>query len=213
MPTPVILDLDGTLMPSHAVDNQCYWRAVGESFGRSVETLDLSGFDNVTDDGLLRDWCLATLGRTPSAPEREDVRACFLALIEASAKAEPAAFAPTPGLQEWLERQPRGSVAVATGGWEHTARWKLRAAGLDRFELPLAGSNSDPDRPAIMRRARARLAPAFAAHTPVYLGDGPWDLAAAMQLGWGFIGIAEGDRAERLRRAGAERVVQDFSQL
>jgi len=63
MTTPYLLDLDGTLIPSHAVDNRCYWSAVSEVFGVNESTLDLEGFSEVTDTLILRAWCLDRLHR------------------------------------------------------------------------------------------------------------------------------------------------------
>lgn len=213
MATPCILDLDGTLMPSHAVDNRCYWQAVFEVFGHAGDTLELQGFNNVTDDGLLDEWSAHRLGRAVKDGERTEVRRRFFDLIERAATDSPDAFRPLPGLEAWLASRPRGSLAVATGGWPHTAARKLELAGLDTFHLPLAGSAPGEDRPAIMRRARALLAPAFADATPIYFGDAPWDAAAARALGWGFVGVAAGERAGALREAGAERIVDDFQEL
>ena len=208
-----ILDLDGTLMPSHAVDNVCYWAAVFAEFGREGAAEDLSAFDNVTDDGLLAEWCRAQVGRMPSTGERRRIQADFLARLGAAERDEPGAFTPTPGLERWLANRPGGTVAIATGGWAMTARWKLRRAGLDRFALPLAASDHGRDRPAIMRDARARLPNPGHSRPPCYVGDGPWDLAAARALDWDFIGVARGERARRLREAGAACVVDDFRSL
>ena len=46
-----------------------------------------------------------------------------------------------------------------------------------------------------------------------YVGDGPWDYRASRELGWSFIGIADGDRARTLRELGASRVEADFLEL
>ncbi len=212
MTTPrYILDLDGTLMPSHAVDNRCYWAAVHEVFGTAGGTVDLAGFRHVTDSGILREWADQELGRPPSPDEIEAVRGVFLARTEAAARDEPDAFRPLPGVEAWLARHPRSRLAIATGGWELTARFKLRAAGLDRFGLPLATSDQAATRTDIMRHALSLL---DAIDAPVvYIGDGPWDVAAARELGWSFIGIAAGTRARDLAAAGAERVHADFREL
>ena len=45
----------------------------------------------------------------------------------------------------------------------------------------------------------------------VYVGDAIWDLKAATSLGYGFVGIGRGERAERLRLEGAEWVLADFT--
>ncbi len=210
---PCLLDLDGTLMPSHDVDNACYWAAVGDVFATDGAVLALDGFRHVTDGGILDEWCRAVIDRPPTAPETEAVRARFLTRIEAAAGESPEAFVPLPGLLDWLAQRPAGSLAVATGGWGHTARFKLAAAGLDRFDLPVASADDALRRVDIMRAAQARLAPPYRAGAPVYFGDGAWDLAATRELGWDFIGIASGERADALRQAGAENVAPDFRSL
>lgn len=207
---PCLLDLDGTLMPSHEVDNACYWAAVRDVFETDVGVLSLHAFRHVTDAGILDEWCRRTVGRPPTALETAAVRKRFLAHIEDAAETTPEAFTPLPGLRDWLARRPSGSLAVATGGWSHTARFKLAAAGLDGFDLPLASADDALRRVDIMRTAHRRLGASFRTVTPTYFGDGAWDLAAARELDWPFIGIASGDRADALRRAGAEQVAPDF---
>jgi phosphoglycolate phosphatase-like HAD superfamily hydrolase len=59
------------------------------------------------------------------------------------------------------------------------------------------------------RKAGAKHGCQFSAVT--YVGDGVWDIKAARNLGWGFIGIASGDGAEQLRRAGAAMVLPNFN--
>lgn len=214
-----ILDIDGTLMPSHEVDNRCYWQAVNEIFNTPQGTLELHQFRNVTDNGILAEWCERTLGRGPRGAELIGVRSRFLELLETAAEQQPAAFVAFAGAQEWLALQPTGSVALATGGWEHTARFKLECAGLDRFQLVLASSDQAASRPAIMRHALDMLGvpeSLLQRATPpgvTYIGDGPWDYTAASVLGWGFIGIASGQRAAALEQAGAQKVYADFRPL
>ncbi len=210
-----ILDIDGTLMPSHEVDNRCYWQAVNEVFGTPQGTLDLHQFRNVTDHGILAEWCERTLGRPAQGAELIAVRNRFLGLLQDAAEQQPGAFTPFPGVEDWLAQHPPGAIAVATGGWEHTARFKLARAGLERFNLPLASSDQGDSRSAIMRHALALLCcePEPEPADITYLGDGPWDFAAATVLGWGFIGIGEGRRASALEQAGAERVFRDFRPL
>lgn len=212
-PKPCILDLDGTLLPTHDLDNRCYWLAVDDVFSTGAEPLDLKGFRRVTDDGILDEWSIQALGRTLAQEERQAVRQRFLERLEQAAAEEPEAFDPLPGVTDWLDSRAPGSAAIATGGWLHTAAFKLAVSGLDRFALPLAGSDNAPTRTGIMRAAHRQLAPEMHEATPTYFGDGTWDLAAARTLAWHFIGIAGGERAQALVQAGAERVVADFMPL
>ena len=212
-PGPCILDLDGTLMPTHDLDNRCYWLAVDDLFSPGAEPLDLHGFRRVTDDGILDEWSGRRLGRRLTLEERQAVRQRFLERLEQAAAEEPEAFEPFPGVIDWLEARRPGAVAIATGGWRHTAAFKLAVAGLDRFALPLAGSDDAPSRTGIMQAAREHLETGMQQATPTYFGDGAWDLAASRDLGWQFIGIASGARARALVRAGAECVIEDFLPL
>lgn len=204
-------------MPSHAVDNRCYWQAVATVMERPLPTLELDSFAVVTDDALLDEWCRREFGRKPSCAERDAVQAQFLQLISAAAKATPEYFLPWPGTSAWLEQclQKGCAIAVATGGWRHTAQFKLGAAGLDHFGLPVAGSAPGATRTDIMSTAldMLRAGGRAVADQPVYLGDSIWDAAAAAELGWGFIGIARGVRGDALRRQGAAQVVEDFNAL
>lgn len=215
MQTFKILDLDGTLMPTHHIDNQCFWQAVDEVFQTNQGVIELHQFQNVTDNGIISEWCERTLGRPPKGAELIAVRGRFLERLEHAAEQQPGLFTPLPGVTEWLAQQAPDTMAVATGGWEHTARFKLAYAGLDHFRLPLASSDQGATRTAIMRHALEKLCtgdlPNPAAVT--YFGDGPWDLAAATVLGWNFTGIADGKRASILQQAGAERVFTDFRPL
>ena len=45
---------------------------------------------------------------------------------------------------------------------------------------------------------------------PCRLCDGLWDARAAASLGWRFVGVGEGERAERLRAEGAVAVVSGY---
>lgn len=214
-PNTYILDLDGTLMPSHEVDNQCYWQAVATVMEQPLPTLELDGFEVVTDDAMLDEWCRREHRREPTAAEHAAVRACFLQLIRVAARTTPGYFRPWPGTADWLKRRLQGgcAVAIATGGWPHTAQFKLRAAGLDGLALPLAGSAPGATRTDIMCTALDMLRDGghIVEGQPVYLGDSAWDVVAAAALGWGFIGIARGARADVLRRQGATQVVEDFN--
>ena len=47
----------------------------------------------------------------------------------------------------------------------------------------------------------------------VYVGDGVWDARAARALKIGFVGVRVDGREERLRAAGAERIVRDYTDI
>ena len=218
-PMIYILDIDGTLIPSAEIDNTCYWQAAGRAFGVSGEPLALHGFRDVTDSGILQEWHRRRFGTDPAEGAVRAMREAFLSLTREAAARDPRAFRPVAGVERWLDRRAeRGEpVALATGGWGHTARFKLDRSGLARYRLPLASSDDAVRRVDIMLAAR-ELLPASpgngkASGDVTFIGDGVWDLRASQELGWDFIGLASGDRRRRLLEAGAKRVVPDFRRL
>lgn len=210
-----ILDLDGTLIPSAEIDNTCYWQAVFACFGERDTLPDLHGFKHVSDSGILDEWCVRELGRPPQAQETAHIRQQFLQLLESAANRQPQHFSPLPGVIDWLENVlEHDSVyaGIATGGWGHSARLKLKLAGLERFDLPLASSDDAVARTEIMQIAARRTLKHQRGNEALftYVGDGTWDLKASQILDWKFIGIAAGTRAEQLRQVGATYIRADF---
>lgn len=211
-----ILDLDGTLMPSAEVDDQCYWQAVFECFGQHRPLPDLSGFRHVTDSGILTQWCVQVLGRKPTTDETRQIKQRFLQLLQDASELHPEHFYPLAGVEDWLqavEDDPYLFAAIATGGWNHTARLKLKLSGLDRFALPLASSDDAVARTEIMQIAAGQVQQLHELEATVicYVGDRIWDLQASRELDWSFIGIAGGLAAERLRNSGAAYIHADFT--
>ena len=77
----------------------------------------------------------------------------------------------------------------------------------------LASASDAPTRREILElavhRAVERSGGAFS--RIVAVGDAPWDLRTAAALGWPFVGVASGERASRLRAAGASVVLRDLA--
>jgi len=210
-----ILDLDGTLMPTAEIDNVCFWQAVAWVFDAPGQPPDLHGFVHVTDSGILQEWCIRELGRPPSEQETMRIKRRFAQLLETAFSEQPGHFSPLPGVADWLaaiRASAQALAGIATGGWEHSARLKLRLSGLERFDLPLASSDDAVRRTDIMRIAAHRTLGHAATENTVctYVGDGVWDLQASRDLNWGFVGIASGPRALQLKHAGASLVRENF---
>ena len=210
-----ILDLDGTLMPTAEIDNECFWQAVFGCFGKRDRLPDLHGFKHITDSGILDEWCVRELGRPPLEVETRQIKHQFVQLLEAAFNLEPNHFRPFSGVTEWFKAVSESDhvyTGIATGGWQESARLKLKLSGLDRFDLPLASSDDAMPRSRIMQIAAQRTLGGQTGNQVdfTYVGDGVWDLQASRKLGWGFIGIAEGDRADELKLAGADLIRRDF---
>ena len=103
-------------------------------------------------------------------------------------------------------------VALATGGWGPSAKLKLRAANIIIDDDVLACADDGVSRADIVRLALERAEAWYNRRFDrvVSIGDGVWDVQTAMNLELPFIGIGRGQRADRLRDAGADVVLPNY---
>lgn len=219
-----LFDLDGTLLQTAEVDEQCFAQAVADVFGIHGISTDWGAYSDSTDAGILDDLLRQHRGRAMTDDDKLAHQGRFVELLDEQARIAPERFAPTPGAAELLGHlRSRGwTCALATGGWRPSARLKLRAARLDVSSLAAAFADDQRSREGIIRTAMRRAVAAAPGSIDggrqlplgraVYVGDGVWDAAAAARLGLGFLGVGKGGRADALRRAGAARVLADFSE-
>ncbi|MCH8343179.1 MAG: HAD family hydrolase [Planctomycetes bacterium] len=215
----VIFDIDGTLTQTNHVDTCCYIQAVKDVLGLDEVETDWTSYRHATDAGIAAELVDRANCGAPADALLAQLHDRFITLITAALNRDASLCQQTPGAMAMLERLiARDDVvaALATGGWRASAELKLRRSGLDVFDLPLATSDDDVSREAIMRIARERAA---ARHqddsfdVQIYVGDGVWDARSARALGLGFIGVAEGEQAHRLLAEGARAVVKDYTDL
>jgi beta-phosphoglucomutase-like phosphatase (HAD superfamily) len=187
--TTVIFDIDGTLIESMTFDSELYLQAVKEVLGDVNIYDDWGKYNHVTDPGILLQICKEN--HIPEAKEKAmEVRQYFGELMSVrlsleSCKPKKGAIAAV----ENITAHPNFVVGYATGGWGHTAEMKLRSAGLFNRGIPLFSGDHHHERAKIMKLCRDHINPL--GKKPVYVGDAQWDLEAARQLGWGFVGIGE----------------------
>lgn len=215
--TLVVFDLDGTLLDSNAVDEECFRAAFRSCFGDVPVASDWNVYGEVTDAGIAR----AVLGEAfgPQGLEERVLRHrdAFCELLEGRLAAT-GPLRPIPGARELLATLRPGTewaLAVATGGWGRSARRKLLAAGLSLDGAAFASSDDDPVRARIVQHAisRATADRGEAFGRVVAVGDGVWDVVAAAELELPFVGVGRGGRARQLRAAGAGVVLADFGDL
>jgi phosphoglycolate phosphatase-like HAD superfamily hydrolase len=220
-----VFDIDGTLTDTNAVDDECFLRAAAEVLGFEPREVDWSEAPHVTDAALLEWLCERCCGRTIREGEADATRRLFFRMLSTELAASPHRFRPIRGAEDVLTRVRSAGweVAVATGGWETSARLKLSAIGLPHEGLAIASSSDARTRADIVSLAVARLltvvnganaAVGAVQRTPgrvVSIGDAVWDVRTAAAMALPFIGVATGARAERLRSAGARVVLEDLS--
>jgi phosphoglycolate phosphatase-like HAD superfamily hydrolase len=213
----VMFDIDGTLTLTNEVDNRCYLRALGDALGVTEIDTDWTKYPEVTDSGIASALLEARQGAPPSSEQLDAVRERFVALLRKAFAQDPAACRAVhgaAGILDALAERAGFTVGLATGGWRESARLKLQHAGLGAREFPLASASDACAREAIMVLAAERVAAQWRVasfRSIVYVGDAVWDVRAARNLGYRFIGIGSGAQAARLRREGARCVIGDYS--
>ena len=210
----VIFDVDGTLSLTSEVDDDCWRDAAREVLGVTSMSTDWSTYSHSTDEAIATDLIRRGTDRISVDDLVHRVRDVFADGIRESLGRDPGLFRPVPGSPGVFKAltDQGWSVAIATGGWRVTAEMKLAAAGVPFSGVPAAHADDAHPREEIISIA-ARRAMAEVSHRipTVYVGDGIWDVKAAARLGIGFVGIGEAASADRLRGAGAEVVLADFS--
>ncbi|MYE49600.1 MAG: serine hydrolase [Gammaproteobacteria bacterium] len=196
----VLFDIDGTLVDSDEFDSELYVQAVREVLGMEINN-DWSAFRNVTDGGIL-DEIMDNAGlKVDRLRVHTEVKAVFVELVSEYLHEREGRLPEIEGAGAFLaelESVPEVSMALATGGWEETARMKLRAAGLDRYSLPLASGSDAFTRVEIMQIAEKRALGGRKPSRRTYFGDGVWDKRASEELGYDFIAI--GDKVQHPAR-------------
>lgn len=218
MPRLAVFDIDGTLTDTNEVDDECFLLAVADVLELDRGLLDWSDAPHVTDSSLVHWLCDRYCRRPLRDAEASAVLERFLELLDAECAERPERFRPIPGAVAALDHVKRTGwdVALATGGWPDSARLKLSVAGFDPDSFVLASASDALSRQAILqlavRRASAKQDERRFSRI-VSIGDGVWDVKAAMLLEWPFIGIATARRADAIRAAGAEAVLPDLSNI
>ena len=183
----IIFDLDGTLIDSYELDEQLYRKAVllevpGVKFRESWYD-----YHDSTDSGILTE--ILKEFDLPVGHYYDAVRQRFGKLVkehlQSSNNCKPIPGA--PALLHKLQKTPHIEIGIATGGWGHTAKMKLEAAGLPISEVPMSSGDDAHSRTEIMRICAREMGSSISDF--IYVGDGEWDLKAAEELGWKFIGV------------------------
>lgn len=210
----VVFDVDGTLARSSRLDTRCYSRAVAEYVRHPIDT-DWSQYVHQTDSGILME-VLQGCGWGCSPWTTDRIKGRFLDLLREAHTADRSCCKEVAGAREILQALARKrdvQVAIATGAWADSARLKLHFAGIEVQGLPLASADDAPERSTILEKAIQRGAVAFgcAPRTVTYVGDAPWDVAAARAARVQFVGVASGTKQRAaLATAGAGTIISDF---
>lgn len=213
----VLFDIDGTLVDCGGQSRAPFAAALEAVYGTAG---DLPGYDfsGKTDPRIVLDLMTAAgLPRERVLERLDRMRDRYVEALEAAL--EPARVRLLPAVAERLEQlAARADVTLGllTGNWQRGAQVKLGSRGLaGYFGFGAYGDDSiDRDElpPVAWRRALAAVGCRFGPEQTLIVGDSPLDVACARAHGIRCLAVATGwTPAERLRAAGAERVVADLA--
>ncbi|MEW8683536.1 MAG: HAD family hydrolase [Candidatus Thiodiazotropha endolucinida] len=182
----VMFDVDGTLVRSYELDENCYLEAVYEVLGHHLDT-DWTKYSYISDAGILEQHIIENGLDAKGDSIRAEVKEVFTSKIACHLKINPAQQ--VPGAAKFiaeLRRLENLSLSVATGGWYETALMKLESAAIDISGIPIASSNNHFSRTEIMKIAKEKAVGKI--NVPcTYFGDGEWDKMACKELGYNFV--------------------------
>ena len=214
----VMFDIDGTLTQTNAADTSCYVRAICEVLKVEKIDSDWHNYQHVTDSGIATELLRRRNHRTTNSTELSQICDRFVDMLDQTFERDQSLCREVPGagrVLKTLRARADIVIALATGGWERSARLKLRRAGIDVTGLAIATADDAIERDRIMQIARDRaagLCESAQFQSITYIGDGLWDWQASQRMDVAFIGIGSDARAERLRAAGAKWVLTNYSQ-
>jgi beta-phosphoglucomutase-like phosphatase (HAD superfamily) len=160
----VVFDIDGTLVDSGSFETELYVRAIKTVLQIVIED-GWNHYRNVTDGGIL-DQAMADNGIEGDRDEiQRRVKNEFINLTTRHLRNDRDALKEIAGaraLIEGLSLKESVVLAIATGGWEETAKMKLHGAGIDPDRIAMTtgqsmrrwafrGNSRDPDRSRITR--------------------------------------------------------------
>jgi beta-phosphoglucomutase-like phosphatase (HAD superfamily) len=202
-----VFDNDGTICDTQEVEGRCFARAIAEVIGRSLPTTDWSAYEETTCAAIARE--LLAGDRAARTTEAAIERA-FVRLLVAERPSFPGDFCPLRGAISFIQRLKADricAVAIATGCFAASARFKLQCCGITLDDYPHATSSDTSRRSDIIRLSAARAG--FDLSSVIYFGDAPWDVRASHVLGIPMIGI--GRRWEHLRTLGIRHAFRDYT--
>ena len=116
-PRLAILDIDGTLTDTTAVDDECFRQAMAYSLGIPSSVIDWTDAPHITDAGIC-DWLFERHHKQPARTSQvAAAKADFLRRLQGEARSRPDRFAPVPGATGVISYlvTEGWAVALATG--------------------------------------------------------------------------------------------------
>ena len=207
--------MDGTLVFSNRIDSQCFAETYETIYKRRFPSIDWSRYPHVTDHTIFNAVIQEHFNRWAEQEEIDFFQDHFVCLLERGRRERPEEFLQVPNARETILRlleDGQFAIGIGTGGWRRPACLKLQHVGIPVEHLFVSAADGKEIREAITEDA---IRQAEAVHDAfdhiVYVGDAVWDVTTTRNLSINFIGIRREGDVEVLYRAGATKVLQDFS--
>lgn len=206
-----IFDIDGTVVNSVSVDDECFIQTFMDLYQIDLSGADWNDFEHVTDSGLTNEIFLKHLDRLPTEGEVNRTKDYFFDLLTSRVSE----FQEISGASEFIARlgaQKKVLIAFATGGWSRTAYLKLQCLNIKVIDYILRSADDHYKRTEITKLAiQAAIEQYDIRHVDsiTYFGDGQWDLRASKELNIDFVGI-DYENNGRLSAKGAKNVIKNY---
>jgi phosphoglycolate phosphatase len=213
--TAVLFDIDGTLLDMRGAGRKSFILALEHTFGWK-DDLEYINFAGNTDLNVLQQIMAY---RKVQLTEQDTARLFARIPVELEREACNADLILYPGVRPLLEtlaNDERAVLGLVTGNLEACARIKLQQFDLHGHFVLGGYGDRFADRTDIARHAleqvQVRLQPGQRIQRCVLVGDTPFDIMAAKNIGAMAIGVATGKfTVDDLQEAGADHVLENLS--
>jgi phosphoglycolate phosphatase-like HAD superfamily hydrolase len=215
----ILFDVDGTLLRCGPQVRPIFAEAMVAVYGTTGD-LDAYDFSGKTDQQIVLELLAgAGLEHAEAMASLPRMQALYLESLER--RLDCAAMEILPGVEDLLgdlSRRRDVALGLLTGNWRRGAEIKLSRFALDRFFRFGAFGDDGIERtelpPVALERAAGVLGRRCEAADALIVGDSTRDVECARAHGVPVLGVATGwTSAERLRAAGADRVVESLAGL
>jgi phosphoglycolate phosphatase-like HAD superfamily hydrolase len=188
-----VFDIDGTLTRPYRIEDAAFLEGLSEALGFREVDPDWTKYPNVTDTGIVTTLCLDYWGRVPTSDEMSRFQQAYhVAFVN---RVTPDDGAQMPGASSFvagLREMPEWCIAIATGNCHRFAVLKLTRGAIPCLDVPMATADDAVSRADVIRvaldRARSHYGMNQFRHV-VSVGDAPWDLRTARELGLPFVAV------------------------
>lgn len=184
-----MFDIDGTLVNSSRSDEACYVKASKIVLNVDIST-DWTTYTDATDIGILNENIDRFNIKEDKGQIQQAFKQVFTDLIQEQIDFHPENVREVKGASsfiQYLRQQENVRVAIATGGFEETAKLKLRAAEIDINGCAFASSGDQYSRTGIMIAAEKKALITEPLTSKTYFGDAIWDKEASKSLNYQFV--------------------------